>query len=271
MAHLPMFSNDQRTEVVGLWSRRLDRAEDLAKATQTHAFAHLDELLDLCDAVSFAVPPAVQGDLALEVAKAGKAMLLDKPLAFDVDAARLLADTVGEHGVATQMMLSWRYTDSVRDLLAEVAAVAPVGGRGHLISGAGLGGPFATPWRMDGGLLHDLGPHVIDVLDAALGRVVGVRACGDLSRWVGLLLEHDTGLVSEVSLSSRSRAERAGVQVYTADGVIECDERVIFAGDFLDVVVDEFVATADGASHPLDVWRGLHLQEVIGAAIEDLR
>ncbi len=81
--------------------------------------------------------------------------------------ARRLADAIGEHDVASQMVLSWRYASSMRTLLLEAGRIAPVGARGHLITGGGLGGPFATPWRVDGGLLHDLGPHVIDSLDAA--------------------------------------------------------------------------------------------------------
>jgi len=35
-------------------------------------------------------------------------------------------------------------------------------------------------------------------------------------------------------------------------------------------VVDEFVATASGHPHPLDLDRGLHLQRLLGRAAEEL-
>lgn len=270
--HAPMFAHDPRTALAGVWARRNDAARELAAANDTTAFEDLDALLDSCDAVAFAVPPDVQVELAARAACAGKAVLLEKPIALDLDGARRLAEAIDEAGVGSQIVLTWRYADAVRTFLAEVTAAAPIGGRGHFISGAGLGGPFATPWRLDGGMLLDLGPHVIDALDAALGPVVGVQAHGDLDRWVGLLLEHESGFVSEASISNRSNVEpaRSGVEIYTEDAVLEVDASAIFSGRTLKTIVGDFVDTARGTPHPLDVHHGLRLQHVLAAARIDL-
>jgi predicted dehydrogenase len=270
--HAPMFAHDARTELTGVWARRADAAQELAAANGTVAVEDLDALFDRCDAVAFAVPPDVQATLAAQAARAGKAVLLEKPIALDLDGARRLTDAIEAAGVGSQIVLTWRYADTVRTFLTEVAAVEPIGGRGYFISGAGLGGPFATPWRLDDGMLLDLGPHVIDALDAALGRVVGVRAHGDLGRWVGLLLEHESGLVSEASITNRSNVEpaRSGVEVYTADAVLEVDAGAIFNGRTLKTIVGDFVATARGTAHPLDVHHGLRLQAILADAGADL-
>jgi predicted dehydrogenase len=267
-----MFAHHPRTTLAGIWARRTDAASDLASANDTRPFATFAELIDNCDAVAFAVPPDVQAELAVTAARSGKALLLEKPIALDLAAARRLVDAVEDANVGSQIVLTWRYATPMRAFLDEVAASEPIGGRGHFISGALLGGPFATPWRLQHGPLLDLGPHVIDALDAALGAVVRVRAHGDPRRWVGLLLDHESGIASEASLSAYSRVEphRSGIEVYTDGGVIEIDASSAVGADAITTIVDEFVETARGAAHPLDVHRGLHLQRVLHDAARDL-
>lgn len=272
MVHAPMVARHPHTTLAGVWARRPDAAAALAAAHDSTAAATFAELLDRCDAVAFAVPPDVQAEMAIVAARAGKTLLLEKPIALDLDAAERLADAVGHAGVGSQVVLSWRYSEAVRAFLAEVAASSPIGGRGHFLSGAALGGPFATPWRHEHGPLLDLGPHLIDTLDAALGPVVGVRAHGDPQRWVGLLFDHASGVVSEASLSARSGADpgQAGVEVHTEAGVIEVDATAAVGPAAMVAVVDELVATAGGTPHALDVHRGLHLHRILAAAVADL-
>ena len=274
LVHAPMLAGHPGTRLTGVWARRPEAAAELAAAHGTTACASFDELLAGCQAVAFAVPPDVQATLAVTAARAGRHLLLEKPVALTLDAARALADAVDGAGVGSQVLLSWRYAAPVRDFLATVAAGgSPVGGRGAFLTGGALSGPFTTPWRLEHGPLLDLGPHVVDLLDAALGRVVGVRAHGDPLRWVGLLLEHETGAVSEASLSANTAVQppRAGVEVFTEAGAADVDTGAGVGPEAFTTVVDELVRTAAGTPHPLDVHRGVHLQWVIDAALRDLR
>jgi predicted dehydrogenase len=271
LVHAPMFAVHPHTTLTAVWGRRQAAAEDVAGplgAVGTDSFARF---LDLVDAVSFAVPPDVQAPMAADAARAGKALLLEKPVALDPAAARSLVDAVAAAGVPTQLLLTWRYRPDVRALLAGVAGTAPLGGRGWFLGNAFLGGRFATPWRLDRGPLFDLGPHVLDLLDAAIGPIVGVRAHGDPRRWVGLLCDHRDGTTSEVSLTGHSPVEdpRAGVEVHTDQGVFEVDTSG-FDPAVLTTVVDEFVATASGRPQPLDLTRGMHLQDLLARAATDL-
>ena len=147
-----------------------------------------------------------------------------------------------------------------------MAALAPIGGRGAFISGGLLGGPFASPWRIDRGPLLDLGPHVIDLLDAALGPVSAIRAHGDLHRWVGLQLEHESGAVSDASLCATARVATsvAGVEVFGPRGSASVDcLAAASAGSFANLRREFAEAVASGAGHALDVHRGLYLQRLI--------
>jgi predicted dehydrogenase len=269
-----MLANHDGTTLAAVWARRPEAAAEVAAANGSRAVASISELLEHCEAVAFAVPPDVQATHAIAAAGAGKALLLEKPIALDVHQATQLVEAVDAAGVPTMLNLTWRYAQSVRAFLDAVAASKPIGGCGRFISGALLGGMFATPWRLEHGALMDLGPHVIDLLDAALGTVVGITAHGDPHRWVGVLLEHDTGLHSEASLAAHSNVQpsRAGVEVYTEAGILELDAATAVSAGTIDTIVGDFVETVAGRkANGLDVHRGLHLQRLLDDAFSQLR
>jgi len=274
MVHAPVLAAGPETRLAGVWARRPEAAEALASRHDSKAFERLEELFDSCDAVAFAVPPAVQAELAVLAAERGKALLLEKPIADDLAGAERLADAVGSAGVASMVVLSWRYGADVRAFLDQAAELHPVAGRGAFVSGALLGGPFATPWRLERGPLLDLGPHVIDLLDAALGRVTGVRAHAAPHGWVGILLEHQNDGVSEASLcaSVPLQPHRAAIEVYGAGGLLELDLVTAVGPGAFKTLREEFAQTVvAGGGHPLDVQRGLHLQRVLAAAEADIK
>ena len=273
LVHGPVLAAGPETRLAGVWARRPDAASELASRLGVRPFGRYEDLLDACQAVAFSVPPAVQAELAITAARRGKALLLEKPIAEDLDGAVRLADAVGQAGVVSQVVLSFRYALPVRAFLEAAAHLDVIGGRGEFISGALLGGPFATPWRLERGALLDLGPHMIDLLDAVLGRVVGVRAHGASLGWVGLLLEHEDGRVSEASLCAIAGIEPqvATAAVYGPTGALSIDCAATIGPEAFAVLRREFAeAVAGGTGHPLDVQHGLHLQRVIAAAEADL-
>jgi predicted dehydrogenase len=240
----------------------------LAATHGVPSFARIEELFDSCEAVAFSVPPDVQADLAVRAVRAGKAVLLEKPLAMDLEGARRLADAVDEAGVASQMVFSLRYSRTARTFLERVRGLEAFGAHGSLVSSVLSGGPFATPWRLERGALLDVGPHVVDLLDAALGRVVGVRAHGDPLGWLGLLLEHEGGAVSEASLSLAGTGDLppARIEVYGRQGYALLDWSEV-GDDNFPTMVAEFAATVrKGGGHPLDARHGLRIQEILASA-----
>jgi predicted dehydrogenase len=267
--HGPVLAAGPETRLAGIWARRPEAAAALASRLDVPAFDRYEALLEASEAVSFAVPPDVQATMAIDAARAGRAVLLEKPVAAGLDGARRLAEAVGEAGVVSQLVLSWRYAAGVRDFLSQAAELAPIGGRAAFVSGGLLDGPFAHGWRLERGSLLDLGPHVIDLLDAALGRVVGIRAHGSSRGWIGLLLEHESGAVSEASLCADVAAQphRSDAAVYGASGFAEVDCAAATDGAAFATMRAEFAAAvALGASPPLDVRHGLRLQALIAQA-----
>jgi predicted dehydrogenase len=275
MVHAPVLAAGPETRLAGVWARRADAAARLAGRHGAPAFSTFDELLDNCEAVAFAIAPSAQPDLAITAARAGKALLLEKPLADNFDDAQRLADAVGEAGVGSMVVLSYRYAEAVRAFLREAEGFAATGGRGCFISGGFLGGPFSeSPWRQEQGALLDVGPHAIDLLDAALGSVVQVDARRSSGDWVALLLEHEGGAVSEVALSGRTGIERSrvNVELYGPSGVLEIDAVAAVGPEVFATLRSEFADVArTRRGHECDVQRGLHLQRLIGQAEGQLR
>ncbi|WP_067467743.1 Gfo/Idh/MocA family protein [Actinomadura macra] len=268
MTHAPALAAGPVTRLAGVWARRPEASAELAGRHGAPSFERIEDLFDACEAVAFSVPPDVQAVLATQAARAGKAVLLEKPLAMDLDAARRLAEVIAEAGVASQMVFTLRYARAARDFLERARGLEPFGGHGVFVSSTLGGGPYATPWRLEHGALLDLGPHIVDLLDASLGRVTGVRAHGDPLGWVGLLLEHAGGAVSQASVSMAGGGDLppAHVEVFGRSGHAGLDWSDL-GDDAFSTMIGEFAAIVrDGGGHPLDAAHGLRIQQVIASA-----
>lgn len=272
--HGPMLAAGPQTRLSAVWARRPEAAAQLAARLDTYAAGSYEELLDRCEAVAFAVPPDVQATLAPRAARAGKALLLEKPLALDLNGARALADAVAEYGVVSQLVLTKRYHRSTRDFLTAAATFEATGARTHYLHGAFLGGAMATGWRLTRGALYDLGPHLLDLADAALGPIEKVRATGDSRRWIELTCLHRGGTVSQMSLSGAVglARSRAGIELFGPAGSLALDFATVDHDQCWPTLRAEFAAAVrSGVPHPLDVRRGLMLQGLLDRVLSPCR
>ena len=128
--HAPMLAAGPETVLTAVWARRPEAARRVAGPLGAAVAGSPEELFDGCEAVAFAVPPAVQAPLAVRAARAGKALLLDKPLGADLAAARAVAEAVAEAGVVSQLVLTKRYHPATRAFLARARVQ---GHRGPLV------------------------------------------------------------------------------------------------------------------------------------------
>lgn len=270
--HARMLAAGPETTLTGVWARRPEAAAEVADAYGTRAAGSFEELLDGCDAVAFAVPPAVQASLAPRAAKAGKALLLEKPLGADLAAARAVADAVAEHGVVSQLVLTKRYHPATRAFLAEAAGREVSGARSCYLHGAFLGGEFATSWRLEHGALLDLGPHLLDLLDSAVAPIVSVRGTGDPRRWIELTCEHENGAVSQASLSGSVQLPRARtrIELFGPGEELVYDTAGIDHEECWPVLRREFAdAVRSGTGTGIDAARGLRIQQLLDQARPD--
>jgi len=269
--HARMLAAGPETQLTSVWARRPEAARETAAPYGAGVAATFEELLDGCEAVAFAVPPAVQAELASVAAKAGKALLMEKPIALDLPSAQRLVDAVDTAGVVSQLVLTNRYHPATRQFLKAAQGLDVVGARSCCLSGAFLGGDFATPWRLEHGALLDLGPHLLDLLDAALGPIVRVRGAGDLRRWIELTCEHASGAISQASLSGSVDVERGitRIELFGRHPELVFDSTALDHEESWPVLRREFAtAVRTGRSGELDARRGLYLQTLMAQALE---
>jgi predicted dehydrogenase len=178
VTHAPALASTDGIELAAVWGRDAQKAARLAADHGAAAFADFGEFLGSVDAVAFSVPPDVQQELAVRAARAGRHLLLEKPIALSLAAADELAGAVAAAGVASVVFFTARFDPRVRAWLAELAAGGPWLGGTLTWLGTAMdeASPFNTPWRRDKGGLWDLGPHAVSLLWASLGPVVSVTA-----------------------------------------------------------------------------------------------
>lgn len=259
----PVLASGPETTLAGVWSRDPARAAVTAVPLGVPTFADPDALIAASDTVAIAVPPDAQPALAMRAAAAGRSLLLEKPLAADLGPARDLADAISAAGVGALVTLSNRFNPRLDDFAAAVTGLHPTGGRACFVSGALLTGPYANGWRLARGAVLDLGPHVLDLLEVALGEIVTVRAAGDPHGWVSLLCTHASGVTSTAAITGASAGPaRTEVEVHGPDGAASYDARPDFEA-WPGRLRRALVTVAAGGEHPASVARALHLQELI--------
>jgi predicted dehydrogenase len=216
IAHAPALTAAQDIELTAVWGRDPQAAAALAADHDATPYQDIGAFLDAVDGVAFAVPPDVQAPIAVAAARAGKHLLLEKPLATTDAGADELAEAVTESGVASVVFFTFMFRADIRAWLAEVTTRGDWMGGLVAWFGSSLqeSSPFNTPWRREKGALWDLAPHAISLLWVALGPVTAVTADAGPADVSHLILHHQGGTSSTVTLSQSVGEEGEAFEGY---------------------------------------------------------
>ncbi|GGU21403.1 Gfo/Idh/MocA family protein [Nocardioides albus] len=274
--HAPLHASPGPTRLVGVWGRDPDRTAALAAEHGVRAFGSFDELVDECEAVDFAVAPHVQAELAVRAAACGRALMLEKPLGVTLEESRKVADAVREAGVPHLVVLTKRYHTQTRAFLADAAALraeGPVlGASARYLHGGFLQGSFAAAdgtWRAGPlGALRDLGPHLLDLVDLAVGPVVAARADQARDQLTAITTWHADGAVAQVTLSGAVAADGVltDVDVYSSAGVARYSTAGMDHAECWTTARAELAgAVRNGSPVTVDVARAVRVAELVDA------
>jgi predicted dehydrogenase len=273
MAHGPGLVAAREVDLAGVWGRSRDKAEFLAKSLGVTGYDDYQALLSDVEAVAFAVPPDVQVELALAAARAGKHLLLDKPVALAVEDARTLRDTAIGAGVASVVFFTDRFVEGSRAWFDHVRSTS--GWRGGWLrwfsSLQQPGNPFgASPWRHQHGAMWDTGPHALSTLGTALGPIASLTAVGGAEDLVTLVLRHQSGASSIASLTQFAPPAAEGFEaaVWGEAGLSHMPARPegSLSGPYA-TAADELVAAAlSGEAHAVDIVFGTQVVELLADA-----
>jgi predicted dehydrogenase len=257
---------------VGVWGRDPYKASLLAKRFSVGVYDEVDALFADVDAVAVALPPDVQGDLAARAAESGRHLLLDKPLAFTVEAADRVVAAVNRHGLSSVVFFTNRFHGNVAARLDQAATAAWDGARATMFSSIFQpGNPYgASVWRGERGGLWDIGPHALSVLLPVLGPVAEVVAVDGPHATAHLLLRHESGQVSSVALTldAPQAAVQSEVVFYGDAGIMTLPVGVGRSVDAFGTAITELArdVAAGIGTHPCDVRFGREVVAILCAA-----
>jgi UDP-N-acetyl-2-amino-2-deoxyglucuronate dehydrogenase len=162
-----------------------ERAREFAASRDCAAEPSLDALLarDDIDVVSVCVPSGLHAEVGIQVAAAGKHLVVEKPIDVSLAAADRLIEAVDAAGVALTVISQHRFDPG----LVELRGLIDDGALGRLVLGEAStkwyrsqgyydSGPWRGTWALDGGSLMNQGIHYVDLLRWAMGPIVEVSA-----------------------------------------------------------------------------------------------
>lgn len=272
LAHAPALSGHPGLDFAGVWGRRPEAARELAGKYGVRAYEDVDALLADVDVVAIALPPAVQAPLAERAARAGRHLLLDKPLAATVEDGRAVVAAVRQAEVASVVFFTARFQSAPEAWIAEQSEVDGwFTARAEWIGAVFTSdSPFATPWRREKGALWDVGPHALSVLLPVLGDAVRVTAAARGPKDTAhLVLEHSRGASSALTLSLTAPPAAAGstVELRGKAGVTTLPAATENAVEALTRAADALIAAVDtGRPHPCDAAFALRVTEILAEA-----
>lgn len=194
------------------------------------------------DAVTITTPPETRRDLVLEAIEAGLHVIADKPFAPSAAAGRALAERAKAKGVVLGVYHNRRF-DADFQTLRKVIAEGRIGRIWRVHSRMEQDDPATLEAGPTGGLLRDLGSHVVDQMVFLLGPVASVDAQLDIAdlpegptdAGFTITLRHAGGAHSHLSASKLNRIAAKEFRAYGDAGSYvssstDAQAEAIFAG-----------------------------------------
>src|SRR5271166_480535 len=291
-------------EMVACFTRSEDKRRAFAakygcRAAESYAEILQDEAIE---AIINTTPNSAHLETTRMAAAAGKHVFLDKPIANTVAEGAEITRVCEEAGIVLALGYQRRRESQFRWIKAEIDA----GRFGRLVQAEAnisrdrLGKIDLSSWRyqaagMPGGVMLQIGIHYVDVLEMLLGpvkRVSGMAAQlvlpGDNPDVASLMLEHESGAISNLTASYASASEYYMMNVYGKEASayydvfsgLRCLRRgdkephavPVAANDTIREELEEFAACVRSGGKPeTDGWWASRNLAVIRAGIESAR
>lgn len=225
--HAPYIDAADGVELVGVVTRSPARiAEWQAERPGLPVYSSLTELLAAgVDAVAITTPPQTRRELVLEAIAAGVHVVADKPFAPSAEVAAELGAAADAAGVRLSIFHQ-RRRDADIQTLKRVLDSGALGAIWRFNSVFDLDEPGSLEAGPHGGLLRDLGSHLVDQALWLFGPVARVSAHlewielpeGRTDAGFALRLDHANGVASFLTASKLNRVVRRVVELYGEGG-----------------------------------------------------
>jgi predicted dehydrogenase len=202
--HARVYREVRGAEFVGVYDKNSERSQQVATEFQTRALVSLDDLRDLADAVSVAVPTVEHSAVGCRLMEMGLDVLVEKPMATNLAEADELLQSAKKFGRILQVGHVERFNPAV-------LAVEPILNHPLFFEVHRLG--VFTARSLDVDVIYDLMIHDLDILLTLVNenvtevKAVGIPVLTDKVDIAHARLEFAGGAVANVT-ASRVSTER---------------------------------------------------------------
>ena len=218
--HTRLYASLPGCRLVGVVDQSAERARMIAERHGTKVFRSLDELLPQVDVVSVAVPTSVHYAVAKACLKAGKHVLVEKPIAVTLVEAQELVDLAAQRRCQLQVGHSERFNPIMQVMRPHIGR--PVFIECHRLSSFSERGT-------DVDVILDLMIHDLDmVLSFHPGAVEDVQAAGVpvLSSTIDIAnarIQFASGCVANLTASRVSTNKMRRLRLFQRDNYVSID------------------------------------------------
>ena len=218
--HCKIYSQMPQVKLVGVCDANPEAVESAAEEYGTAAFTDPAALLEIAAAATIAVPTIAHPAMARQCIDAGVAVLIEKPLAKDVDSARQIVRWSDEGSVTVQVGHIERFNPAVRAMRAmnmqprfiEVSRISPL-----------------TFRSIDVGVVLDVMIHDIDIVlqlaqsEVASVDAIGVSVTGDAEDIASARIKFANGCVANLTASRLALKTERKLRVFSPDAYVSVD------------------------------------------------
>ena len=229
----PPFWKCDGSELVAVMRRTPGKAEEFAQNVPGNNCVGYDNLEQMLQhpglqAVYVCTRPGSHVEIGTQVAEAGKACYIEKPAGRCAAETQELQDVFIQRGLplyTAYISRAYERTQALRKLLHDGVIGDQITNISYTLVGTGgardMDGASSLPWRLDakqsgGGLIMDVGCHVVDRIDYLCGPLVNVKGSAENRNSPNIPVEDYVHLTAEIgpsTLSSSSFEPAVGAKV----------------------------------------------------------
>ncbi|MFN2397114.1 MAG: Gfo/Idh/MocA family protein [Gemmatimonadaceae bacterium] len=207
-------------EFVGFHELRPERAAQVAAELEVRAFDSADALLDATDALTIAVPTLAHYSVAKTALERGRHVLIEKPLASNLEEADQLLEIAHRMGALIQTGHVERFNRAIRAAVKHIDCP-------RFIESNRLA-PF-NPRGSDVTVVLDLMIHDLDLVGNLVGghvvelSAVGVPVLTPSVDIANARLVFDSGVIANITASRVSRERMRKIRIFQRSGYFSLD------------------------------------------------
>jgi len=218
--HIRVLKDLPGAQLSGIFDRDEQTASATATEFDTRAFTSLEDLTDHSDACVVSVPTIAHAEVGGQLIEAGLDILVEKPIALDLQSARHLVQLAAQHNRILQVGHLERFNPAI--LAIEKAITLPLFFEIHRLS-------IFTPRSLDVDVVLDLMIHDIEILLAIMGRepvaiqAAGIHILSDKVDIANVRMEFSGGVIANLTASRASTEKVRKLRVFQPGAYLSMD------------------------------------------------